>query len=38
MQPIGGCFELELRKGEYFHKQALRFNSARNCFERCFAE
>lgn len=33
MQPIGGYFELELRKGEHFHKQALRFNSARNCFE-----
>ena len=33
MDAIGGYFELELRKGEHFHKQALRFNSARNCFE-----
>lgn len=33
MDAIGGYFELELRKGEHFHKYALRFNSARNCFE-----
>lgn len=33
MEAIGGYFELELRKGEHYHKQALRFNSARNCFE-----
>lgn len=33
MDAIGGYFELELRKGEHFHKQAFRFNSARNCFE-----
>lgn len=30
---IGGYFELELRKGLHFHKDALRLNSARNCFE-----
>lgn len=33
MDAIGGYFELELRKGEHFHKQAFRFNAARNCFE-----
>lgn len=33
MDAIGGYFELELRKGEHFHKHALQFNSARNCFE-----
>ncbi len=31
--PIGGYFELELRKGEHYHKGALRLNTARNCFE-----
>lgn len=30
---IGGYFELELRKGEHYHKDALRLNTARNCFE-----
>lgn len=30
---IGGYFELELRKGEHFHKNAIRLNSGRNCFE-----
>ena len=30
---IGGYFELELRKGEHHHKNALRLNTARNCFE-----
>lgn len=30
---IGGYFELELRKGEHYHKNALRLNNARNCFE-----
>ena len=30
---IGGYFGLELRKGEHYHKDALRLNSARNCFE-----
>lgn len=33
MDAIGGYFELELRRGEHFHNQAFRFNSARNCFE-----
>lgn len=33
MEPIGGYFELELRKGEHYHKDALRLNTARNCFE-----
>lgn len=30
---IGGYPELELRKGEHYHKDALRLNTARNCFE-----
>lgn len=30
---IGGYPELELRKGEHYHKNALRLNTARNCFE-----
>ena len=30
---IGGYFELELCKGEHYHKNALRLNTARNCFE-----
>ena len=30
---IGCYFELELRKGEHYHKDALRLNTARNCFE-----
>ena len=30
---IGGYFELELQKGEHYHKDAIRLNSARNCFE-----
>lgn len=33
MQPIGGYFELELHKGEHYHKSALRLNSTRSCFE-----
>lgn len=33
MNAIGGYFELELRQGEHYHKNALRLNSARNCFE-----
>ncbi|MGM9831105.1 MAG: hypothetical protein ACI3Z5_03695 [Paludibacteraceae bacterium] len=32
-ESIGGYFELELRKGEHYHKNALRLNTARNCFE-----
>lgn len=33
MEAIGGYFDLELRKGEHYHKDAIRLNSARNCFE-----
>ena len=33
MNAIGGYFELELKSGEHYHKDALRLNSARNCFE-----
>ena len=33
MKQIGGYFELELRKGEEYHKEALRLNSGRNAFE-----
>lgn len=33
MEPIGGYFELELRKGEHYHKDAKKLNTARNCFE-----
>ena len=33
MKAIGGYFELELCKGEHYHKNAIRLNTARNCFE-----
>lgn len=33
MNAIGGYFELELLKGEHYHKDAIRLNSGRNCFE-----
>lgn len=33
MGAIGGYFELELPKGEHYHKNAIRLNTARNCFE-----
>ena len=33
MDAIGGYFELELRKGEHYHKEAIRLNSGSNCFE-----
>lgn len=33
MKPIGGYFELELNKGEHFHKDAKRLNSGRSAFE-----
>lgn len=33
MDAIGGYFELELRRGEHYHKDAIRLNTARNCFE-----
>lgn len=33
MAPIGGYFELELRKGGHYHPEAMRLNTARNSFE-----
>lgn len=33
MKPIGGYFELELSKGEEYHKDAIKLNSARNALE-----
>lgn len=33
MQEIGGYFELELRKGEEYHKGAIRLNTGRNALE-----
>lgn len=33
MKEFGGYFELELNDYEHFHKNALKLNSARNCFE-----
>lgn len=33
MESVGGYFELELRKGEHYHKNALCLNTARNSFE-----
>ena len=34
MDAIGGYFELEFRKGNHYHnKEALKLNTARNCFE-----
>lgn len=33
MKAIGGYPELELRKGEHYHKEAIRLNTARNCLE-----
>lgn len=33
MNEIGGYFELELNEGEHYHKEALRLNTARNCFK-----
>jgi len=33
MKPIGGYFELELRKGIEYHQNALRLNTGRNAFE-----
>lgn len=33
MKAIGGYFELEPRHGEHYHKDAIRLNTARNCFE-----
>jgi hypothetical protein len=33
MNSIGGYFDLELCKGEHYHANALRLNTARNCLE-----
>ncbi|MGM1055659.1 MAG: hypothetical protein ACQEWG_07240 [Bacteroidota bacterium] len=33
MNPIGGYFELELRKGDEYHKGAIRLNTGRNALE-----
>lgn len=33
MKVIGGYFELELTKGEEYHKDAIRLNTGRNAFE-----
>ena len=33
MKEIGGFFELQLRKGEHYHKGAVQLNTARNCLE-----
>ena len=33
MKSIGGYFGLESLKGENFHKDAIKLNTARNCFE-----
>ena len=33
MGAIGGYFELELRRGRHYHKDAIRLNSGRNCLE-----
>lgn len=33
MEAIGGYFELELRRGKHYHNDAIRLNTARNCFE-----
>lgn len=33
MKAIGGYFGLETRTGEHYHKDAIRLNTARNCFE-----
>lgn len=33
MGAIGGYFELETRRGEHYHRDAIRLNTARNCLE-----
>ncbi len=33
MKEIGGYFEIDLLKGESYHKEAIELNTARNCFE-----
>ena len=32
-RPIGGYFELELSRGEEYHRNAIRLNTGRNCLE-----
>lgn len=36
MSSLGGFFGLALRRGEDYHKNALRLNSAHNCLEYMF--
>lgn len=38
MNAIGGYFELELRKGEEYHKNAIRLNTGRNALELILRE
>jgi hypothetical protein len=33
MNPIGGYFELELRKSDEYHKEAIRLNTGRNALK-----
>lgn len=33
MKPIGGYFELELNRGQEYHRDAIKLNTGRNCFE-----
>ena len=33
MKTLGGYFELELRKGDHYHKTAIKLNTGRNAFE-----
>ena len=33
IKSIGGYPELELKKGEHYHQDAIKLNTARNCFE-----
>lgn len=33
MRAIGGYFELEVKRGQHYHDNAIRLNTARNCFE-----
>ena len=33
MEAIGGYFELELKQSSHYHSDAIKLNTARNCFE-----
>ena len=33
MRALGGYFELEVKRGRHYHDNAIRLNTARNCFE-----